>query len=202
MSAWIQLFDELDRIYRSVASLLKDADDAMDRVAYVCWETKGNKVGMETSASLQEPSRWYPSWVVRFYAQKDSPYAPVAPMAFVAVFLGDEASTGDWRQSPRLEEPVVVAGVIHPKADLGIEWEYWHAKHWFWCTDKELGGRTSTYVVKPEEKYRNFERVETFAVPISRVGDGDGLRTHVLDRLQAMLPVERSTEGPGAPPPT
>ncbi len=186
MSRWNLLFDELDRVYRECGQLLRDADAQLDAIDYRCWHASANQMGMQTSQSIAKPSEWFPRWLVRFYAHKDDGESAKGPLAFVAVFLSDQAGRGDWKWDPRIEEPLVVAGVIDGDGKTPINWAYWTCKWWFWLDDAEIGGAVSTFEPGPTHK-QNWKRMRAFAIPLSRVSGFSELEDLVVQPLRALL---------------
>ena len=186
MSQWITFFDELDRVFRQCAQLLKDADALLDRRGFTCWHASENQVGMQSSGSIHSPAAWFPRWVVRFYARHDDKDKALGPMAFVSVFLSDEAGRANWKWSPRQEEPLIVAGVIEGTPGVPIGWSYWSCKWWFWLDGAEVGGHVSTF--EPEARHKqNWVRMKVFAIPLSAVASIEDLEARVGKPLEDLL---------------
>ncbi len=184
MSTWNQFFDELDRIFRQTAQLLKDGDALLGEQGYACVNGTPNYVGTESSSSIQKPGQWYPRWMVRFYAGEEGASKEV--MAFLAVFLSDEASKGDWVCSPRIEEPLVVAGVIEGHPGREIKWDYWTCKWWFWSQGAEVGGKVVQ--VEPDLPTKDsWKRMHTFAIPLSKIDGIAQLKEKVTDPLLGLV---------------
>ncbi len=193
MSAWTQFFDELDRIFHQTAQLLKDGDALLGEQGYACVNGTPNYVGTESSSSIQKPGQWYPRWMVRFYAGDEG--ASKETMAFLAVFLSDEAGHGDWASPPsRMEEPLVVAGVIEGHPGKEIKWDYWICKWWFWSEDAEVGGKISQ--VKPDPpRADNWKRMHTFAIPLAKIDSLAKLKENVADQLVRLLDEHAKASG-------
>lgn len=192
MSAWNQLFDEVDRVFRETSQLLKDADALLAERGYVCCHSSLNQVGMQISGSIAKPGQWYPRWVVRFYAREEDASVCQGPLGFFAVFFSDEAKQGDWACNPRIEEPLVVVGGIEGNPGKPIEWDYWMCKWWFWTEDGDVGGRVSE--IKPEEnKQSSWSRIQTFAIALSAIESIQDLREKATDPLLELL--EEESEG-------
>lgn len=187
MSQWNQFFDEVDRVFRQVAQLLKDADALLAEQGYVCCHSAPNQIGTQMSYSMQKPSQWYPRWVVRFYAREDDASVYMGPLVFLAVFLSDEAKRGDWARNPRIEEPLVVAGIIDGQPGKVIKWDYWMCKWWFWNNNAEPNGKVSE--IKPDDENRQYdwERIRTLAIPLSAILSMQGLKERATDPLMALL---------------
>lgn len=183
MSNWTELFDELTRVFKDVSKLLLDADGMMGQRGYLNWKPRSSAVGTETSTSVWRPEEWYPRWVGRYYLH-ESDETQSGPCLFVAVFLSDQAKAGDWARKQRIEQPLVIAGVISQEdgATQALGWHYWDAKSWFWENDKlETRQREVTH-------QRDEVTIRSFAIELQALSDTASLAEKVIKPLLGMVP--------------
>lgn len=183
MSAWTDLFAELKKLYGNVSALLLDADRAMDQRGFQVAHVKPNQIGIDRSGDINQPEKWAPAWIARFYRIQGRPPQD-GPLAYIACILSDGGKE-DYKLPAG--EPVLTAGLLHYLGPPALE--YWHAKCWLWSPEGTTADG-SWYVHNDKEPTRakwlrqhGLKMVECFALPLVSIDSRSTLDQRVIQPL-------------------
>lgn len=181
VSPWLALFDQINQLYVSLSQLFKDCDRLMDRQEFICANKNPNTVVTELSWLVSAPESWLPGWFARFYRPKGDRRMTL----YIAIFLSDRGKTEDYPgEGKRLEEPLIVAGVIRYFPGREGKWDYRNCKSWFWS-----GGEVNGQPVKKtfSEENRDGQSSNTsFAVRLENVKDLKSFENCIIEPLMRL----------------
>lgn len=167
---------QLRGFHSDISLLLMTADSAMEELS---WQNaKSDRTALyEQSYSITQPQGWMPWEVFRFY--KNDTYPRL--LASITVMIDDSQG--------RISEPLISGAVIEFGGDgLPVNFKSWLGGIFKALDRKAEDGNdfTATAEEIPANWHDGYERVKTFAFPLSEVTTEMVLRERVVSRVNEM----------------
>lgn len=190
MSDWQRLFSELRRVYGHVSQILLDSERLLDSHGYVGAHArnKASQIGSGRSGSVNDPDKWAPHWVARFFRFKgNNNKIQKNPLVFINCILADGGNR-DY-SLPADKNPVIVAGVIvfegNDTAASHDDYLYEYAKCWLREPEKCLNRWQAVSPVSIP-KNMNIASMKTYGVSLMEIKDRADLLEKVITPLIEM----------------
>lgn len=184
----IQSFDNVQRIYQQVATLLKITEETIvnekfDNSSFPA--EKGTKCTWESSASMNVPERWFQKFFVRHYTEKGNKQTKRA--IGIGIWLYGEAETEMVTGKPYLS-----CSVIEFPKGMENNLSEWVRK----------AGRNENYAFEPiadsllymseltkddVETVKEFDTMRVFFIDLIKITDDDQIKKLIIDPLKAIM---------------
>lgn len=171
---------QLRAILVDTGLLLKTIDGKMEKAG---WPLLTPYV-TEFSYSVNNPEKWFPSELFRFYKSEKSK----SILPFVSVILDDDRE-GEYT----ISEPLVTAGYFdYGKNEVGNNWHYWYAKWHRYQENPQNDGQiirlepSMRWKEDWEENYP-FEASACFGWPLTSITNEKDVETKIVFPLLNLL---------------
>lgn len=181
-----QSFENMNRFFHEIASLLRDCDRLMGEHDYTTFN--GNTAVYEQSRSLLNPEGWIPSYFCRAYALEQDEDKNPNQILYISLFLRYDGGCKDIKMQDNI--PLIVAGIIVPHNPKSFRFEGWLSKKWFWIDKPEEKNKLNDDISKmrdffdiPSGHYNNSKSIIAFAFPLEKVKSTIELKENIIDKL-------------------
>lgn len=182
----IKMMEQIGTICEQSSLLLKTADKHMEKKG---WEAYSNTVINDMSKSLNEPKKWFPNYLFRFYLHDE--YENI--LAFISILLVDDLY-GNYEG--KLTEPLITAGIFdYGEGNEVDEWEYWYAKWYKFHEESDNNYGTifeskANWIKEWEEKldYKfDFQSYKCFGYPLISITNEDYVVSRIVNQLLDLI---------------
>jgi len=177
----LKLVKQMKQLCEQVSLLLRTADEQMRKAD---WKEEGNVAISDSSASIDNPERWIPIAVFRFYRNGKHPNH----LAYVSILLDDH-----WEGEYTIKEPLVTAGFFdygqEKVGNVWSNWQYWFARYYGYLSAEypNLMPDGQPFHFDPRTAqtgdWGEFKSAEVFALPLTSITNADDVASKITSKL-------------------
>ncbi|MFA5771963.1 MAG: hypothetical protein WC974_04450 [Thermoplasmata archaeon] len=176
----LEMMRQLRKLDQQLSLLLKSADEQMNRAG---WEAFNNTVMSDSSGSLENPLKWSPDCLFRFYLNGEYPHV----LFFVSVILDD-----DVQKEYKITEPLITAGCFDAGRGKNVkilDWRWRYAKCYARLENSVHDGEV--YASKSnwqkdwdDSKYKLYK---CFGYPLVSISTAEDIETKIVQPLLTLV---------------